>query len=130
MLVHGEKILLEMDSVFVKNIFVKNPEQHQLHFCSTVYQSQSRYLDITLKHRENMPFLQSQLSCAPCAPSRLRALPIIDTRLTHLRALRALPISNTRLARLTRLHAYAPSPSSIKALRAFLLSCYRYRCAC
>ena len=39
----------------------------------------------------------SLLNCATCAPLRLRALSIIDTRLTRLRAL---PVINTRLTRL------------------------------
>ena len=40
------------------------------------------------------------------ASLRLRALPVIDTCL----------------------RAYVPLPSSINVLRAFLLSCYKYRC--
>ena len=44
--------------------------------------------------------------------------------------LRALPIINTRLALLTCLRAYAVSPSWISALRTFVLSCYKYRCVC
>ena len=58
----------------------------------------------------------SLLNCAPCVPSRLRALPIIDTRLTHLRVYA--PYQS-----LMRLRAYAPLPSSIGALGAFVLSC-------
>ena len=71
----------------------------------------------------------SLLNCAPCLPSCLRDLPIIDT---HLRAyvparLRALPLINTRF---TRLSAQAPLLSSIRTLRAFVLSCYKYCCVC
>ena len=46
----------------------------------------------------------SLLICAPFAPSRQHALPIIDTRFTHLRA-------------------YVPLLSSIGTLGAFVLSC-------
>ena len=54
----------------------------------------------------------SLLNCAPCMPARLRALPIIDTRFTRLRA-------------------NAPLLSSISILRTFVLSwvvlcCARY----
>ena len=54
----------------------------------------------------------SLLNCAPCAPSRLRALPIINTRLhayTPTR-LRTLPIINTRLRAYTAYTPYAPLP--------------------
>ena len=65
----------------------------------------------------NTSILQSSLNCASCAPSRIRALSIIDTCLT---CLRTLPIINTRFM---RLRIYAPLPSSIGALRAFILCC-------
>ena len=48
-------------------------------------------------------------------PTRLRALPIFNSRLT-------------RLGRLTHLRAYSPLPSSIGPLRAFVLSCNKHRC--
>ena len=54
-------------------------------------------------------------NCAPCLPSRLRALSIIDMCFTRLRAL---PIINTCV---TRLCVYVPS--SISALPAFFLCC-------
>ena len=44
--------------------------------------------------------------------------------------LRVLHIINTHLMHLTGLCAYALSPSSIGALRVFVLSCYRYCCVC
>ena len=46
----------------------------------------------------------SLLNCTPCAPSQLRAISIIDTCLT-------------------RLHVHALLPSSIGALRPFVLTC-------
>ena len=60
---------------------------------------------------------RSLLNCAPYAPSRLCALPIISTRLTRLRAL---PIINTRL------RAYAPyTPYALYApLFCLVLCCY------
>ena len=67
-------------------------------------------LDISPKSfiflKTDNPEFSSLLNCAPCAPSRLHALPIINTRLTCLRT-------------------YASLPSSIDALRTFLLSCFQ-----
>ena len=62
-------------------------------------------------------YAESLLNCAPCARSRLRALPIIDTRLT---GLRVLPIINTHLCafthnkRLTRLFLSCVVASIVK----------------
>ena len=53
----------------------------------------------------------SLLNSVPCAPSRLRALPIIDMCLTRLRALHS---TNTRLC------AYAPLLSNKRLTRLFL----------
>lgn len=46
----------------------------------------------------------SLLNCAPCAPSHIRAISVIDTRFT-------------------RLHVHVLLPSSIAALRPFVLTC-------
>ena len=56
-----------------------------------------------------------------CASSRLHTLPIIDARFTRLSTL---SIIDTRL---TCMCIYASLPSSIDHLRAFALSCYKYR---
>ena len=64
----------------------------------------------------------SLLNCAPCAPSHLRALPIIDTRRTRLRAyalypslIRALTLINQPLTRLSCLSA--PMQKKINIVR-------------
>ena len=61
--------------------------------------------------------LRLDCSLINCTLSRLRALPITDTRLTRLRAL---PNNNMHLM---RLYAHAPLPLSIGALRPFVLTC-------
>ena len=92
-----------------------------------------KYFCLT-KHHIFILSVMSLLNCAPSTPSRLRFLPINNTRVTYLRAL---PITDTRLTHLRVCTPY-PSlirvcmllPSSISALHTFASSCYKYHCVC
>ena len=83
----------------------------QLHYSDTeTFKINKKQLIMKVSEEGLHQCFGSLLNCTPCVPSHLRVLPIIDTRLK-------------------RLCAYAFLPSSIGALPAFVLSCYKYRFA-